>query len=124
MPGVCARNRALALVAGAAVALAGACASEQDAKEAAWTVAEAESISSVRGLRVRVERCRGLGGAEGDERPRRYHRFACVAGARNPRDPVETVAVLYELSPRAPYEGPASKHVLVNVRFVGGPGIP
>jgi hypothetical protein len=48
----------------------------------------------------------------------------CVAGGRNPADPVDTVAVLYELKPLEAYDGPSSGHALENVRFVGGPGIP
>jgi hypothetical protein len=104
-----------------AVALAAGCYGGQ---EASWTVAEAESISAVRGLRVRVEHCQGLGTAEGKGASARYRRFMCVAGGRNPSDPVDTVAVLYELKPLEAYDGPASKHALENVRFVGGPGIP
>jgi hypothetical protein len=86
----------------------------------AWRVAEAESITVVRGTPVRNVECRGERGA-GDGR---YRRFACVAGARLRGETLDTVAVLYDLVPRAQYEGPSSDHELENVRFVGGPGIP
>ena len=114
------RAHALAL----SIALAAGCSGGQEPDEATWTIAEAESISAVRGLRVRVEQCRGLGTAEGEGATARYRRFMCVAGGRNPADPVDTVAVLYELKPLEAYDGPSSEHALENVRFVGGPGIP
>jgi predicted small secreted protein len=92
--------------------------------ERLWTVRQAESIDTIRGMPVRVRECRGLGGAEG-EMPR-YRRFECVAGARAASDrfEFETLGVLYVLHPLGKYDGPRSKHRLTQVRFVGGPGIP
>jgi hypothetical protein len=88
-----------------------------------WTAEQAESIRSVRGLTVRRSECRGQG--EPVESGR-YRHFRCVAGARATSDPypIDTVAVLYVLHPRARYQGPASQHRLTDVRFIGGPGIP
>ena len=102
-----------------AVLALGACAGEEAAEDRGWTVREAESISSVRGLPVRVRHCRGLGDAFRDGEALRYDRLACVAGARLPDEEVDTVAVLYELVPRD-----ASTYELREVRFIGGPGIP
>jgi hypothetical protein len=85
-----------------------------------WTVRQAESVDVIRGMRVNVKGCRGIGA----KRSNRFHQFDCVAGARLPRDAVETVAVLYELRPVGPYSGARSRYVLENVRFLGGPGIP
>ena len=84
-----------------------------------WTVEQAESITSIRGTKVRVRECRGLGGEDG-----RYERFQCLASARTAFDRFDTVGVFYVLQPLADYDGPRSKHRLSNVRFVGGPGIP
>jgi hypothetical protein len=91
-----------------------------------WTTMQAESISVVRGMPVRVHYCRGLDGADRRRAEPRFTRFRCLAGARASSDPygVETIAVLYVLHPLAPYHGPGSKHRLTNVRFIGGPGIP
>jgi hypothetical protein len=89
-----------------------------------WTVAGAESIPSVRGLPVNDQRCRGLGAARGEGATERFRRFDCVAGARNPTDVVDTVAVHYRLRATGEYEGPESKHELERARFYGGPGIP
>ena len=93
-----------------------------------WTVRQAESIVTVRGLPIRVRHCRPRGRAQrsGGDTPARYRNFECLAGARAINDPYpfETVAVLYELRPTDRYTGPRSRHRLANVRFVGGPGIP
>jgi hypothetical protein len=105
------------------IAASAAC-GEEDAAVATWTVREAESISSVRGLPVRVRECRGLGAARRDGGSARFARFACVAGGRSPGEPFDTVAVLYELRVLGEYEGRESRYVLENVRFIGGPGIP
>jgi hypothetical protein len=83
-------------------------------------VREAESIRVIRGTPVNVRSCRGVGENESG----RFRRFDCVAGARLETDPVDTVAVLYELRPIGPFEGTRSRYTLTNVRFVGGPGIP
>lgn len=91
-----------------------------------WTARQAESITSIRGMRVRVRSCRGIGvAARGDGEPG-YRRFHCLAGARATPDPYgfDTVAVFYVLHPLVAYAGPTSRHRVANVRFVGGPGIP
>lgn len=75
---------------------------------------QAQRITDVRGLKVRVLECEGLG----KETDGRYERFACRAGTRAPGEPFETVAVLYEVHVRG------SEYELRNVRFLGGPGIP
>jgi hypothetical protein len=97
----------------------GACAGGEEADDRGWTVSQAESIRSVRGLPVRVWHCRGLGAALRNGDVLRYDRFACVAGARLPQEEVDTVAVLYELDAQD-----ASSYELREVRFIGGPGIP
>jgi hypothetical protein len=97
----------------------GACAGEEAPEDRGWTVSQAESIRSVRGLPVRVRECRGLGAALRDGEALRYDRLACVAGARLPHEEVDTVAVLYELVPQD-----ASSYELRRVGFIGGPGIP
>jgi hypothetical protein len=85
----------------------------------AWTVAQAETIDSVRGMPVRVRECRGRGERLGDGRPARYRQLSCVAGARLPGERFDTVAVLFDVRPTSD-----DGHELQNVRFVGGPGIP
>jgi hypothetical protein len=107
----------------------GGCAGSNGAEpeaDALWTTRQAESVTTVRGLRVRVRHCRGLGGATRGEGGARYRRFECLAGGRAASDPYafDTVAVLYVLEPLAEYDGPESEHRLTNVRFIGGPGIP
>ena len=94
--------------------------------DALGTTRQAESVTSVRGLRVRVRHCRGLGRAARRDGAARYRRFECLAGGRAASDPYtfDTVAVLYVLRPTAEYDGPESEHRLTNVRFIGGPGIP
>lgn len=91
-----------------------------DAPEPRWTVPQAESITTVRSLPVRVLSCDGLGAPEGGE----YGRFDCVGGTRAPWERYDTIAVYYVLRPLAEFEGPRSRHRLMRVRFVGGPGIP
>jgi hypothetical protein len=104
------------LLALAAVAIAlGACGDEDHD----WTVAEAESVTAVRGLPVRVRECRGLGDASRDGAVRRYERFRCLAGARLPGERFDTVAVRYEIRPTG-----ESDYELRRVSFIGGPGIP
>jgi hypothetical protein len=105
----------------AAIAIGVAACSGSDAPQReGWTVREAESITVIRGTPVNVRSCRGVG----DDGSGRFRRFECVAGARLETDPVDTVAVFYELRPIGSFEGARSRYVLMNVRFVGGPGIP
>jgi hypothetical protein len=85
-----------------------------------WTVRQAESIRFIRGTPVSVRGCRGVGPAASG----RFERFSCVAGARATSDSRDTVAVLYELRVLGPYDRGRPPYALVNVRFVGGPGIP
>jgi hypothetical protein len=106
-----------------ATSCAAACANGDTPSREAWTVREAESITSIRGMSVRVRHCRGLGRGTNDA-TLRYRRFACVAGARRPAERFDTVGVFYELHPLGAYQGARSKYSLTNVRFVGGPGIP
>jgi hypothetical protein len=89
-----------------------------------WQTWQAESISTIRGMPVRVLECRGLGRAAIDDGVRRYPRFRCVAGTRAPWETYDTVAVFYVLRPHGPYVGPRSRHTLTQVRFIGRPGIP
>jgi hypothetical protein len=84
-----------------------------------WTVAEAESVTEVRGLPVRVRQCRGLGEATRDGATPRYDRFRCLAGARLEGERFDTVAVRYEIRP-----ADGSDYELQRVEFIGGPGIP
>jgi hypothetical protein len=84
-----------------------------------WTVAQAESITSVRGLPVSVRHCRGIGAGRRDGERRRYERLRCVAGARLRGERFDSVAVLYVIHPVGD-----SDYELERVRFVGGPGIP
>ncbi len=102
-----------------ALALAGIAACGGD-NPVSWTVEQAESIAVVRGTPVNDPRCEGVG-SEVDER---FERFRCTAGARRPTESVDTVAVLYEFVPEEDYDGPASRHRLEKVSFLGGPGIP
>lgn len=89
-----------------------------------WTEHEAASITTVRSLPVRVVRCEGLGQAEREGERREYARFDCLGGTRAAWQTYDTIAVLYVLRPLEEYEGPRSRHRLLKVRFVGGPGIP
>jgi hypothetical protein len=100
------------------VLLAGSCA--EDSERDGWTTPQAESITVIRGLPVRVRHCRGIGRREG----RRYRRFDCLAGARLRGESFDTVAVVYELRPSSRFHGAHSGYTLKYVRFVGGPGIP
>jgi hypothetical protein len=99
---------------------------DTDDGQIGWTKQQAESVTVVRGMTVRVRRCRGLGPPLEDREQPAYRRFRCLAGARARFDPygIDTVAVVYLLHPAARYSGPSSAHRLSNVRFVGGPGIP
>jgi hypothetical protein len=117
-------RRALAALTLVVCGIAVGCGDENGRLVRLWTVDQAESISTIRGMHVRVRECRGLGHAERDDESRRFRRFACVAGARRPGETYDTVGVFYDLRPLDAYEGPASKHALENVRFIGGPGIP
>jgi hypothetical protein len=88
--------------------------------EPRWTERQAASITTVRSMPVRVVRCRGLG--EADERS--FTRIECTAGTRAPWETYDTIGVTYVVRPLAEYEGPTSRHELLQVRFIGGPGIP
>jgi hypothetical protein len=94
----------------------GACGGED---RSSWTVRQAESVTEVRGLPVRVRQCRGLGEVSRDGPERRYERFRCLAGARLEGERFDTVAVRYVIRPTSD-----SEYELQNVRFIGGPGIP
>ncbi len=95
-----------------------------DRPGALWSVAEAESISVVRSMRVRVRECRGLGRPVTHDGRRRYRHFRCLAGTRAPWQTYDTIAVLFVLHPLGQYTGPRTRYTLTNVRFIGGPGIP
>lgn len=82
-----------------------------------WTEAQAESITTIRGMRVHVRRCRGLGRERRSGRETVYGRFSCLAGARAAHEPVDTVAVTYVLQPLGPYRGRSSKYTLSDVHF-------
>lgn len=85
-----------------------------------WTQKQAESITSIRGARVRVRQCEGLGKPR---EPGRYRHFSCVAGTGLRYQPIETVAVTYILHPLGAYNGRRSRYVATNVKFVGH-GVP
>jgi hypothetical protein len=108
-------RRPLALCAVLATGLP-ACGGDEDG---GWTVDRAESITSVRGLDVRVRHCRGVGEGSRDGSAVRYQRLRCVAGARLKGERFDTVAVLYDIRPSG-----SSDYELENVSFTGGPGIP
>ena len=82
-----------------------------------WTVRQAESIRSIRGMPVHEPRCHGVGAALGDG-GLRYRRLACQAGARRSGERYDTVGVFYEV---VPDDG---DYRLERVHFVGGPGVP
>jgi hypothetical protein len=102
----------------------GGCAFGNESRVVEWTVQEAESITSIRGLTVRVRSCRGVDGHQGGGTESRFRRFSCVAGARAEFDRYDTVGILYVLHPLEDYDGVSSRHRLSEVRFLGGPGIP
>jgi hypothetical protein len=112
----------LCVLAGSSCLVVG-CGSSNDSAEPSagrlWTPAQAASISSIRGLPVRVRQCHGRG-----EKAKRYRSFRCVAGARAAGDRYDSIGVLYVLEPLGSYRGPTSPHRLRDVRFIGGPGIP
>lgn len=100
------------------------CGGENDgASGIAWSELQAESVSVVRGLRVHVRDCRGLGRGQTLDGMVGFRRFECVAGARRPHQPIDTVAVTYVLRPLGPYEAARPQYALSNVRF-GGLGVP
>jgi hypothetical protein len=84
-----------------------------------WTVQQAEAMTTVRGMKVRVLECRGLGRRQLDGGVERFRRFACEAGARRPGETYDTVGVLYTIR-----VVDSRTHVLESARFHGGPGIP
>jgi hypothetical protein len=99
-------------------------AAAHDRPGAYWSVGQAKSIATIRGMPVGARECRGRGRALVEDGVRRYRHFRCVAGTREPWEKYDTVAVLYVLRPRSPYVGPRSRHTVTHVRFIGGPGIP
>jgi hypothetical protein len=103
------------------LAIAVGCAGSDSPSVARWAEQEAESITTVRSLPVRVVRCDGLGEAESDGGRRAYARLDCVGGTRAAWETYDTIAVFYVLRPLEEYEGPRSRHRLTKVRFVGGP---
>ncbi|HEX7255177.1 MAG TPA: hypothetical protein VF236_04555 [Gaiellaceae bacterium] len=117
LPRVACPSRSAAVTAVAALLLSGCLGGREESE--GWTVEQAEAVTEVRGLLVRVAGCRGLSRGERDGEALRYRRFACSAGARSSGDRFETVAVLYEIVVRDD-----STYKLEAVRFVGGPGIP
>jgi hypothetical protein len=98
-----------------------ACGPDERQEEAAWTIGQAESIGTVRGMRVRAPDCRGHGRAMDGGAAGRYRHLTCVAGARRPTERFDSVAVLYVIRPTGPC---CSDYELARVRFIGGPGIP
>ena len=89
-----------------------------------WTVREAESIATVRGVPVHVKGCDGIGPSRQTLAVARYGRFACEAGTGLDWESFDSVAVTYTLVPLGPYEGGCSQFALREVRFVGGTGVP
>jgi hypothetical protein len=87
-----------------------------DDRAAGWTTEEARKVATIRGMKVRVRECRGVGSAESGGR---YLRFRCVASARLPREAYDSVGIFYTLVVRGQHD-----YVLESVRFIGGPGIP
>lgn len=83
----------------------------------AWSRAQAESISLVRGMPVHVLRCDEAGPAVRVNQAARYRHFACTAGARASFDTYDTVGVTYMLEPLGSFSGASSRHVLTDVHF-------
>jgi hypothetical protein len=106
---------AFACAAGLAVAVLGCAKAER--RETAWTVDRAESVTTIRGMAVRVVQCHGLGTSD-EEEARRYRRFACEAGARRRGESYDTVGIHFVIRVSA-----SGGYVLENVRFLG-PGVP
>jgi hypothetical protein len=104
--------------------VAAGCLGADTVDEPRWTEPEATAITTIRGMRVRAVRCRGLGPHELRDNRNTFARFDCLAQTRAPFQRYDTVTVLYVLHPLDEYEGRRRPHRLTNVRFVGGPGIP
>lgn len=85
-----------------------------------WTERQAESITTIRGTRVHVRKCEGVGRAREGVL---YRHFSCVAGTRIPSQPIDTVAVTYVLHPLGKYSGRRSRYLATKVLFVGH-GVP
>lgn len=117
------RRLAAGLLIAAAAAAAG-CSADDDPAPVTWTVEQAMSITEVRSLSARVRECEGLGRPVDADDGARYPRFGCFAGIRAYPYDFESIAVFFVLAPLEEYDGPASRHRLTSVRFVGGPGIP
>jgi hypothetical protein len=101
-----------------------ACGGGEHVEDTYWDVRQAESITTIRSMRVHVLECHGVGPMRIVSGAHRYRRFSCLAGTRAPRDTYDTIGVFYVLHPLERYSGPDSRHSLTRVRFVGGPGIP
>ena len=80
----------------------------------AWRLAQAESITAVRGTPVHAVRCDGLGPVVDGGR---YRRFACTAAARASFETYDSVGVTYVLRPLGPFAGASSSYALSDVRF-------
>jgi hypothetical protein len=78
-----------------------------------WTVEEAESIKVVRGTRLAITDCRGLG----ETRDSAYRRFRCTGRVVAPATPQLPVRVRYVLNPRGVYQGRRSAYLATSVRF-------
>lgn len=106
------------LVAGAivvvVVGLAAWAGSRSVATAVAWSPAQAESITAVRGTPVHAVRCAGVGLAVDGGR---YRRFACTAAARAAFQTYDSVGVTYVLRPLGPFAGASSSYALSEVRF-------
>jgi hypothetical protein len=99
---------------------AAGCAGVDEPEPPRWTERQAASITTVRTMPVRVVRCRGLGKVEEGS----FTRIECLAGTRAPWETYDTIAVTYVVRPLGEYESLRSRHGLLQVRFIGGPGIP
>ena len=106
---------AFASAAGLAAAVVGCANTER--REKGWTIERAESVTTIRGMAVRVVHCHSLGTPDEGEATR-YRRFACEAGARRRGEAYDTVAIHYVIRVLE-----SDGYVLENVRFLG-PGVP
>ncbi len=77
-----------------------------------WTVAQAQAIKIIRGTRLDVATCEGIG----PRRTRNRH-FSCVGKIAPSSNPARTVQVTYILHPLGRYLGRRAAYVTTNVRF-------
>ena len=80
----------------------------------AWSRAQAESITAVRGMPVHAVRCDGVGPAVDGGL---YRSFACTAAARASFQTYDSIGVTYVLRPLGPYSGASSRYALSDARF-------